>query len=85
MGRYVLNNHLHPNVLEAAVDVLEAMGCRVFVPQPALCCGRALYAEGMLKQAEKLLSDVMDHLGEGNTPIVGLAGCGNSLLGTAAI
>ncbi len=66
------NNHLHPEVLEAAVDVLEAAGCRVIVPEPALCCGRALYAEGMLDQAKRLLSDNMQHLGEGDTPIVGL-------------
>ena len=66
------NNHLHPHVLEAAVEVLEAAGCRAIVPEPTLCCGRALYAEGMLDQAKRLLSDVMDHLGTGETPVVGL-------------
>ncbi len=65
-------NFLVPDTLKAAVEVLEAAGCRVTVPAPTLCCGRALYAEGMLDRAAKLLSATMDALGDGETPIVGV-------------
>lgn len=65
------NNYLHPEVLQAAVEVLEAAGCEVIVPKATLCCGRALYAEGMLDRAKKLLVAVMEELGDGEEPIVG--------------
>jgi Fe-S oxidoreductase len=66
------NNYLHPEVLRAAVTVLEAAGCRVVVPKPFLCCGRPLYAEGMLDRAKRLLTQIMDQLGDNPRPIVGL-------------
>jgi FAD/FMN-containing dehydrogenase len=37
------NNHFHPEVAKAAVEVLEHAGCHVIVPRPSLCCGRPLY------------------------------------------
>ena len=51
--------------------MLEAAGCQVIVPRSKLCCGRALYAEGMLDRAKMLLSRTMEELGEGDLPIVG--------------
>ena len=66
------NNYLHPEVLKATVEVLEAAGCKVIVPQATLCCGRALYAEGMLDRAKKLLVAVMEELGDGDLPIIGV-------------
>jgi FAD/FMN-containing dehydrogenase/Fe-S oxidoreductase len=66
------NNYLHPEVLKATVEVLEAAGCRVIVPGPTLCCGRALYAEGMLDRAKKLLLATMEELGDGEAPIIGV-------------
>ena len=42
------NNHFHPEVAKAAVEVLEHAGCHVIVPRPSLCCGRPLYDFGFL-------------------------------------
>ena len=37
-----------PTTAQAAVEVLEAAGFQVVVPQASLCCGRPLYDYGML-------------------------------------
>jgi FAD/FMN-containing dehydrogenase/Fe-S oxidoreductase len=69
------NNYLRPEVAKAAVEVLEAAGCEVQIPEVSLCCGRPLYDFGMLDTAERLLEQVLKalrpHLSAG-TPIVGL-------------
>ncbi len=69
------NNHFHPQILRAAVEVIEAAGWRVIVPGGFLCCGRPLYDFGMLTVARRLLRRVMgglrDHLRAG-VPLVGL-------------
>ena len=69
------NNYLHPEPLRAAVEVLEAAGYQVIVPEPSLCCGRPLYDQGMLDTAERLLRQIMNTLEpeiSAGTPIVGL-------------
>jgi hypothetical protein len=69
------NNHFHPDVARAAVDVLEAAGFQVLVPERPLCCGRALYDFGMLDTAERLLREVLDTLRpwiQPGVPVVGL-------------
>jgi Fe-S oxidoreductase len=69
------NNHLHPEVAKAAVEVLETVGWQVVVPQASLCCGRPLYDYGMLDTAKRMLQQIMDTLREeieAGTPIVGL-------------
>ena len=53
------NNHFHPYVLKAAVEVLEATGHQVLLPRQLLCCGRPLYDFGMLRTARKMLSDIL--------------------------
>jgi Fe-S oxidoreductase len=58
------NDHFHPEVAMAAVEVLEAAGFRVLVPERSLCCGRPLYDYGMLKLAKRLLDQVLDGLRE---------------------
>ncbi|MGI8631677.1 MAG: FAD-binding and (Fe-S)-binding domain-containing protein [Solirubrobacterales bacterium] len=66
-------NHWHPEVLRAAVEVLEAAGRRVLVPERALCCGRPLYGHGMLDTAERLGRRTLDVLAEhvaAGTPMV---------------
>jgi Fe-S oxidoreductase len=69
------NNYFHPEIAAAAVEVLEAAGCRVLTPGQSLCCGRPLYDFGMLDIAEKLLAEILaalrPHIQEG-TPVVGL-------------
>jgi FAD/FMN-containing dehydrogenase/Fe-S oxidoreductase len=69
------NNHFHPEVAKAAVEVLEHAGCHVIVPRPSLCCGRPLYDYGFLPTAKRLLRQIMDTLRaeiEQGIPIVGL-------------
>jgi len=69
------NNHFHPETAIAAVEVLEAAGFQVEVPQRALCCGRPLYDYGMLDTARHLLRDILDTLRaqiEEGVPVVGL-------------
>jgi FAD/FMN-containing dehydrogenase/Fe-S oxidoreductase len=69
------NNYYHPEVAEAAADVLAASGWRVEIPPKPLCCGRPLYEFGMLDRARAYLQDIMRTLAEdirAGTPIVGL-------------
>ncbi len=69
------NNYFHPATARAAVEVLEAAGFRVTIPEANLCCGRPLYDFGMLDRAERLLLDILDQLEpeiEAGIPVVGL-------------
>jgi Fe-S oxidoreductase len=69
------NNYLHPEALQAAVEVLAAAGYQVVVPEQSLCCGRPLYDHGMLELAKRLLRQVLNTLEPeiiAGTPIVGL-------------
>ena len=58
----------------AALRVLKAAGFSVEVPRANLCCGRPLYDRGFLKQARRLLSQVLDafepHLASGMPVVV---------------
>jgi Fe-S oxidoreductase len=68
-------NFFEPEIALAAVDVLERLGYRVRIPPRSLCCGRPLYASGMLKRAQGLLEEILETLGpeaEAGTPVVGL-------------
>jgi FAD/FMN-containing dehydrogenase/Fe-S oxidoreductase len=69
------NNYFHPETAIAAVDVLEAAGFRVRIPERVLCCGRPLYDWGMLDTAERLLRQVLEALRpqiRAGVPVVGL-------------
>ncbi len=69
------NDHFHPEVAMAAVEVLEAAGYTVIVPKQSLCCGRPLYDYGYLDTAKQLLRRILDTLApeiQAGTPIVGL-------------
>jgi Fe-S oxidoreductase len=69
------NNHFHPHTARAAVEVLEAAGYQVLVPQQSLCCGRPLYDFGMLDLATRLLRRTLDALRPyitAGVPVVGL-------------
>ncbi|HEU0025763.1 MAG TPA: FAD-linked oxidase C-terminal domain-containing protein [Ktedonobacterales bacterium] len=79
-GRVILwpdtfNNHFHPEVAMAAVEVLEAAGYTVIVPEQTLCCGRPLYDYGFLDMAKRLLRQILSTLAadiQAGTPVVGL-------------
>ncbi|MGZ3425015.1 MAG: FAD-binding and (Fe-S)-binding domain-containing protein [Polyangia bacterium] len=69
------NNHFTPATCIAAVEVLEAAGYRVTVPQASLCCGRPLYDYGFLDRAKKLLQETLRELRddiEDGVPLIGL-------------
>ena len=69
------NNHFLPQTAAAAVEVLEAAGYRVTVPERQLCCGRPLYDYGMLRLAWRVLRRVLDELRpqiRAGVPLVGL-------------
>ena len=56
------NNYFLPGTAKAAVEVLEAAGFRVSIPESILCCGRPLYDFGMLDRAKRLLLKILDTL-----------------------
>src|SRR6202043_872504 len=67
------NNYFLPDTAKAAVEVLEAAGFRVVIPEASLCCGRPLYDFGMLDRAKRLLLRTLDALAteiEAEIPIV---------------
>ncbi|HEY1663545.1 MAG TPA: FAD-linked oxidase C-terminal domain-containing protein [Verrucomicrobiae bacterium] len=69
------NNHFHPEILRAAVEVLEGTGHKVLLPSTKLCCGRPLYDFGMLDHAKKMLGDILFSMREWireEIPVVGL-------------
>jgi FAD/FMN-containing dehydrogenase/Fe-S oxidoreductase len=53
------SNNFHPQIAQAAVEVLESVGYQVVVPNEAVCCGRPLYDWGMLEKAKLLLEETM--------------------------
>jgi Fe-S oxidoreductase len=57
------NQFLHPEPMKAAVEVLEATGRRVIVPEQPVCCGRPLYDYGMLPTARRFLQRLVRVLG----------------------
>ena len=67
------NNYFLPDTAKAAVEVLEAAGFHVLIPQATLCCGRPLYDFGMLDRAKRLLLKTLDTLSpdiEADVPVV---------------
>ena len=77
-GRVILwadtfNNHFHPEVCNAALEVLESAGFEVSVPRAPVCCGRPLYDFGMLDLARHLLRRILRVLSddlEAGVPVV---------------
>jgi Fe-S oxidoreductase len=64
----------HPHIGVAAVNVLEALGYRVVVPQ-SVCCGRPLVSQGQPRAAKKLAqqnADILAPFIQQNIPVVAL-------------
>jgi Fe-S oxidoreductase len=55
-------NHLTPGIGKAAVEVLEAAGWRVIVPEQPLCCGLTWISTGQLATARRVLRRTVDAL-----------------------
>ncbi len=69
------SNYFRPETALAAVEVLEAAGCRVSIPPERLCCGRPYYDFGFLDAAKDALARILESLGASiysGTPVVGL-------------
>jgi Fe-S oxidoreductase len=56
------NDHFHPDVSIAALEVLEEAGFRVEVPMADVCCGRPLYDYGFLGMAKRWWVDMLEKL-----------------------
>jgi Fe-S oxidoreductase len=54
------NNYYHPQTLVAAESVLTQAGFRVQTTKGHICCGRALYDFGLLKDAKGYLTKVLN-------------------------
>ncbi len=66
-------NHLSPEVGEAAIEVIEALGARVTMPTKMVCCGLTWYSTGQLATARRMASaalDQIDELGSATTPVL---------------
>ncbi|MBS0336671.1 MAG: FAD-binding protein [Proteobacteria bacterium] len=69
------SNFFRPETALAAVEVLEAAGCRVALPPERLCCGRPYYDFGLLDAAKDSLNRILETMGAhiyGGVPVVGL-------------
>jgi Fe-S oxidoreductase len=67
------NNYFHPEVTQAALEVLQAAGLTVSIPGQHLCCGRPLYDFGFLDLARSYLQRIIADLGpeiDAGVPIV---------------
>jgi Fe-S oxidoreductase len=68
-------NYFEPQVGIAAVEVLEAAGFHVTLPDGHVCCGRPLYDYGMLDLARRYLLATLETLRpqiEAGVPVIGL-------------
>ncbi|MFJ9840407.1 FAD-binding and (Fe-S)-binding domain-containing protein [Kitasatospora sp. NPDC101155] len=70
------SNHLQPNVLRSAVEVLEHLGFDVRLPDGPVCCGLTWYSTGQLGTARRVLRRSLRTLAEAGLPadthVVGL-------------
>jgi FAD/FMN-containing dehydrogenase/Fe-S oxidoreductase len=69
------NNYFHPEILEAAEEVLERLGFDVILPPRSICCGRPLYDFGILGRARHQVRRIVAMLSreiEWGTPVVAL-------------
>jgi FAD/FMN-containing dehydrogenase/Fe-S oxidoreductase len=68
------NNYHQPQVLISALEILEAAGFDVLLPQP-FCCGRPSISKGLIDKAKKSAQGAVNALQDfaaKNIPIIGL-------------
>lgn len=56
--------HFHPEVANAAVQVLKYAGFEATLPKTPLCCGRPLYDFGYLDLAKQKLEKILEAMGD---------------------
>ncbi|MFI9328505.1 FAD-binding and (Fe-S)-binding domain-containing protein [Kitasatospora sp. NPDC052868] len=70
------SDHLQPNVLRAAVEVLEHLGFDVRLPDGPVCCGLTWYSTGQLGTARRVVRRSLRALTAtglpADTPVVGM-------------
>lgn len=69
------NNHIDISPGVAAVEVLEALGYRVLMPQQFVCCGLTWHSTGQLGMVQRVLRqtlDVMEPYVSAGYPVIGL-------------
>ncbi len=70
------SDHLQPNVLRSAVEVLEHLGFDVRLPSGPVCCGLTWYSTGQLDAARQVLRRSLRAVAAtglpAGTPVVGL-------------
>ncbi|MBP0448889.1 FAD-binding oxidoreductase [Kitasatospora sp. RG8] len=70
------SDHLQPNVLRAAVEVLEHLGFDVRLPSGPVCCGLTWYSTGQLGTARRVMRRSLRTLAAtglpADTPVVGM-------------
>ncbi|MEV8323446.1 FAD-binding and (Fe-S)-binding domain-containing protein [Kitasatospora sp. NPDC056731] len=70
------SDHLQPNVLRSAVEVLEHLGFDVRLPAGPVCCGLTWYSTGQLGTARRVLRRSLRTLDDtglpADTPVVGM-------------
>ncbi|MFJ7274993.1 FAD-binding and (Fe-S)-binding domain-containing protein [Kitasatospora sp. NPDC098663] len=70
------SDHLQPNVLRSAVEVLEHLGFDVRLPAGPVCCGLTWYSTGQLGTARRVLRRSLRTLADAglpaDTPVVGM-------------
>ncbi len=69
------NNHLDTSPGKAAVEVLEALGYTVIVPDGFVCCGLTWHSTGQLEAARRVIRHtltVMEPLLDVGYPVIGL-------------
>ncbi|KWO42469.1 dimethylmenaquinone methyltransferase [Burkholderia sp. MSMB1459WGS] len=67
------NNGFTPEVMEAAVRVLESKGFEVRLLRKQVCCGRPMYDAGLLDEAKRNLETIMSEMAnviESKLPVV---------------
>ena len=74
------NHYQEPNILEAAVEVLERAGFEVTLPARPVCCGRPLYSLGFLDEARRCARELLQVLAPEIEAGVPIAGCEPSCL-----
>jgi len=68
-----------PSVGFAAVDLLRAAGCRVYVPRAQTCCGQPAYNSGDRANAKRIALQVIDAFEGADYVVVPSGSCGGMI------
>jgi glycolate oxidase iron-sulfur subunit len=72
-------NHVYPDIGEAVVNVLNAVGVTVLIPKSQTCCGSPMAAAGDVEGAISLARENIESL-SGNYPVITACASGGRML-----